>query len=110
MYDKDPKGIGVGIYRHIEQDCHRFFKEWSYNFLKVDWCGGEKMNLDDIVFNVCRWKFPGVWAIKKANSSRISGDIEARFASILKIIDLNSELYQYSSRGHYNDMDMLQVG
>jgi alpha-galactosidase len=127
MYDNDPKGLGVGIYGHIEQDCHRFFKEWGYNFLKVDWCGGEKMNLDeeteytkiinavkavdsDIVFNVCRWKFPGVWAITKADSWRISGDIESSFSSILKIIDLNADLYQYSSGGHYNDMDMLQVG
>ncbi len=127
IYDKDANGIGVGIYGYIEKDCNRFFKEWKYDFLKVDWCGGEKMKLDeateytkiinavkainnDIVFNVCRWKFPGTWAIKTADSWRISGDIRENFSSILKIIDLNVDLYQYASPGHYNDMDMLQVG
>jgi hypothetical protein len=127
MYDKDSLGIGVGIYGYVGQDCNLFFREWGYNFLKVDWCGGEKMKLDEeteytriinavktidsnIVFNVCRWKFPGEWAIKKADSWRISGDIREKFSSILNIIDLNADLYKYSSAGHYNDMDMLQVG
>lgn len=127
IYDKDPNGIGVGIYGHIEEDCNLFFKEWKYDFLKIDWCGGERMKLDEeteyskiidvvkaidsnIVFNVCRWKFPGEWAIKKADSWRISGDIRPTFSSVLGIIDLNADLYQYASAGHYNDMDMLQVG
>lgn len=127
IWDNDQKGIGVGIYGHEEQDCNLFFKEWNFNFLKVDWCGGEKMKLNEetqytkiintvkaidaaIVFNVCRWQFPGEWAITKADSWRISGDISASFNSILKIIDLNADLYRYASAGHYNDMDMLQVG
>ncbi|HWI94345.1 MAG TPA: glycoside hydrolase family 27 protein [Flavisolibacter sp.] len=127
IYDKDSLGIGVGIYGHLKQDCNLFFNEWKFDFLKADWCGGEKMKLDEeteyskiiaevksidsnIVFNVCRWKFPGEWAIKKADSWRISGDIRERFASILKIIDLNADLHKYASPGHYNDMDMLQVG
>ncbi|WP_143774434.1 glycoside hydrolase family 27 protein [Niastella vici] len=127
IYDKDSLGIGVGIYGHVQQDCNQFFREWGYDFLKVDWCGGEKQNLDEqteytkiiaavksinpaIVFNVCRWKFPGEWAITKADSWRISGDIREQFSSILGIIDLNAPLYKYASAGHYNDMDMLQVG
>lgn len=127
IYDQDRSGIGVGIYGHLEQDCDLFFREWQYDFLKVDWCGGEKLKLSEeaeytkvmaavkainpaLVFNVCRWKFPGEWAIKKADSWRISGDIRPTFASFLKIIDLNADLYKYASPGHYNDMDMLQVG
>lgn len=127
MWDKDSLGIGVGIYGFIDQDCNEFFKEWGFNFLKVDWCGGEKMKLNEeteytkiisavkaidsnIVFNICRWQFPGEWAVKKADSWRVSGDIRAEFSSILKIIDLNADLYKYASPGHYNDMDMLQVG
>lgn len=47
IYDNDPNGIGVGIYGYIEQDCNLFFKDWKYDFLKVDWCGGEKMKLDE---------------------------------------------------------------
>jgi alpha-galactosidase len=127
IYDKDEKGLGVGIYGHINQDLNLFFKEWGYDFLKVDWCGGEKLKLDEeteymkilnsvkaispnLVFNVCRWKFPGEWAIKKADSWRISSDIRPEFSSVLRIIELNADLHQYASAGHYNDMDMLQVG
>lgn len=127
IYDKDEKGIGVGIYGHINEDCNTFFKTWGYDFLKVDWCGGKKMKLNEeaeytkiisavraidknLVFNVCRWQFPGEWAINKSDSWRISSDIRSEFSSILKIIDLNVDLYKYSSAGHYNDMDMLQVG
>lgn len=127
IYDKDLKGAGSGIYGHIDQDCTLFFKDWGFDFLKVDWCGGEKMGLDekteytkiihavkkinpDIVFNICRWKFPGEWAINLADSWRISSDIRPEFSSILNIIDLNASLYKFESAGHYNDMDMLQVG
>ncbi|MDH7461187.1 glycoside hydrolase family 27 protein [Chitinophagaceae bacterium 26-R-25] len=127
IWDKDSLGVGAGIYGHWSNDCKLFFKDWGFDFLKVDWCGGEKQHLDeateylkiidtvkainaDIVFNVCRWQFPGEWAIKKADSWRISGDIRENFKSILGIIDLDAELYRYSSAGHYNDMDMLQVG
>jgi hypothetical protein len=127
IWDKDPNGVGSGIYGHIGQDCDLFFKNWGFDFLKVDWCGGEAMKLDEqteylkiisavktidsnIVFNVCRWKFPGEWAIKKADSWRIYGDIRPQFSSILAIIDVDAGLYKYASAGHYNDMDMLQVG
>lgn len=126
-YDNDPNGIGVGMYGHVERDCNLFFNSWKFDFLKVDWCGGDWMGLDEeteytkiihavksinpeIVFNICRWQFPGEWAIKLADSWRISGDIRENFSSILRIIDLNADLHQYSSPGHYNDMDMLQVG
>ena len=127
IWDKDKNGIGSGIYGHIDQDCQLFFKEWGFDFLKVDWCGGEKMKLDEektylpiikavkainsnIVFNVCRWQFPGEWVITKADSWRVSSDISAKFTSVLKIIDLNANLSKWASPGHYNDMDMLQVG
>ena len=60
----------------------------------------------NIVFNVCRWQFRGEWAIKIADSWRVSGDISAKFSSILHIIDLNKNLYSYTSAGHYNDMDI----
>jgi len=64
----------------------------------------------DLVFNLCRWQFPGIWAIKAADSWRVSADIHNNFKEIQNIIDLNAHLWQYASPGHYNDMDMLQVG
>jgi hypothetical protein len=127
MWDKDTIGSGMGLYGHDEQDLTLFLKEWDYDFVKVDWCGGEQLRLDEELryteigekikaikpeakYNVCRWMFPGKWVTQIADSWRISADIDNTFESILKIIDLNADLWMYASKGHYNDMDMLQVG
>lgn len=124
---KDTIGVGMGLYGHDKKDLQLFLKEWNYDFIKVDWCGGEWLGLDEetrftqiskqiksikpeTVYNICRWKFPGKWATQIADSWRISGDITNDFNSILHIIDLNADLWKYASQGHYNDMDMLQVG
>lgn len=126
-WDKDTIGSGMGLYGHDEQDLNLFLKEWDFDFIKVDWCGGEWMGLDEevrytqignlarqikpsVIYNVCRWQFPGKWVTNVADSWRISGDIDNKFESILNIIDINADLWIYSSYGHYNDMDMLQVG
>ena len=127
FWDKDTIGAGMGLYGHEEQDLNLYLKEWDYDFIKVDWCGGEWLGLDEqiqytkianlarkikpsVVFNICRWRFPGTWAPLVADSWRISGDIDNKFGSKLTIIDLNADLWKYASYGHYNDMDMLQVG
>lgn len=127
IWDADPNGFGVGAFGHEQQDMNLYLKEWGFDFIKVDWCGGQQQNLDeeaaytslvnvvrqtrpDAVFNICRWQFPGTWAIDKAQSWRISGDINATFGSICHIIDKNAFLAPYASAGHFNDMDMLQVG
>lgn len=126
-WDKDTIGVGMGLYGHDQKDLSLFLKKWDYDFIKIDWCGGEWLGLDEqtryteigntikamkpeAVYNVCRWEFPGKWVTQIADSWRISGDIDNKFESILNIIDLNANLWKYSSAGHYNDMDMLQVG
>ena len=126
-YDQDTIGVGMGMFGHEQQDLNTFLKDWNYDFLKVDWCGGNWLNLDeeyryseiadmaraikpDVVYNVCRWEFPGKWVTKLAHSWRIAGDLRANFNSVLKTIDANADLWMYASYGHYNDMDMLQVG
>jgi hypothetical protein len=102
-------------------------KEWGYDFIKIDWCGGQWLDLDeetrytllgkmirsirpDVVYNICRWEFPGKWALTTADSWRISGDITNTFESVMHIVDRNADLWKYSGPGHVNDMDMLQVG
>ncbi|MFV0505087.1 MAG: glycoside hydrolase family 27 protein [Bacteroidales bacterium] len=126
-WDKDTIGVGMGLYGHEEQDLNLFLKEWDFDFIKIDWCGGEWMGLDEqsryteigklarkikpsVLYNVCRWRFPGEWVTQVADSWRISGDIANSFKSILHIIDKNADLWVHASRGHYNDMDILQVG
>lgn len=126
-WDKDTIGTGMGLYGHDYQDLHRLLVEWDYDFIKVDWCGGDWLGLNEQVrytqiadaiktikpevkYNVCRWQFPGEWVTTIADSWRISGDIANKFNSVMHIVDLNAELWRYCSPGHYNDMDMLQVG
>lgn len=127
IWDADTIGAGMGLYHHEKQDIALLLDEWGYDFLKVDWCGGEVLGLDEqerytaiseiiketnpkAIYNVCRWEFPGKWVTNVADSWRISGDISNTFESILNIIDLNADLWKYSGPGHVNDMDMLQVG
>jgi hypothetical protein len=132
QYNNQTGGIGGGMYNHDQQDADLFFKTWGFDFLKVDYCGGLVQKLDektrytaiktaidntgrtDVNFNVCRWQFPGTWVTKVADSWRISTDISfdkfAHWDRILLAIDWNAYLAAYSSQGHYNDMDMMQVG
>jgi hypothetical protein len=134
QYSGQPGGVGGGLYGHDQQDIDLFFKTWGFDFLKVDYCGGLKQKLDektrytairkamnntgrtDINFNVCRWQFPGTWVTTIADSWRMSQDInfvpgsKARWRSIIGIINQNKFLAPYASPGHYNDMDMLEVG
>ena len=125
--DNDSISVGCGLMGHEWDDLTTMLKDWDYDFIKVDWCGGVRMDLDveqryryiidvahkikpNVIFNVCRWEFPGTWVMNTADSWRISGDIVDNFESICRIIDLNADLWKYCQPGHYNDMDMLQVG
>jgi hypothetical protein len=127
QWDKDTIGVGSGLMGHDRKDLKLMLKDWNYDFIKIDWCGGDWLGLDEetrytqianvindikpnTVYNICRWEFPGKWALQIADSWRISGDISNEFNSISHIIDLNADLWKYASPGHVNDMDMLQVG
>ena len=128
MWSNDPAGRGSGLYGHDLEDCRFFFKEMDFDFIKVDYCGGQKLKLDEqerytairraidvsgkkgVRLNICRWTFPGEWAAGVAESWRTTRDIRASWKSVKDIIDENIPLMPYMSLGHYNDMDMLEVG
>ena len=133
-YDRDSIARGVGLYGHDAQDARFFFRELGFDFIKVDFCGGnapqntDRLALDpqerytairnaiaatgrtDVRLNVCRWDFPGTWVRDIATSWRISHDITDRWWSLRSIISQNLYLSAYAGDGHYNDMDMLEVG
>lgn len=129
LWDADPNGIGVGLYGHEKQDADLYFNQWGFDFIKIDYCGaGQQLDLDererytaiskairevcprDISVNICRWAFPGTWARGLARSWRISGDISPHWSSVKSIIRKNLYLFAYARNGHYNDMDMLEIG
>ena len=124
----DKSGIGAGLYGHDAADCQLHFNELGFDFIKVDYCGGRKQKLEeraryteianaikatgrsDVRFNICRWAFPGTWAAKIAGSWRTTRDIRASWKSVRDIIAENLYLSAYASPGHFNDLDMLEVG
>lgn len=128
LFGSQPNGKDAGLYGHDQLDMDLYFKTWGYDFVKVDYCGGRAQGLDektrytaiknaiintgrtDVVYNVCRWQFPGTWVTTLADSWRIADDINNTWAAVIRIIDNNTYLAPYCSRGHYNDMDMLEVG
>ena len=127
-YNKDLNGIGAGLWMHDVQDADQYFKNWNFDFIKIDYCGGIHRRLEEkdryeeirqvidsvagrhIDINVCRWDYPGTWVEKIADSWRISEDIRPVWSSVRHIVEKNLYLSAYAHDGHYNDMDMLAVG
>lgn len=133
-YDRDTIAVGVGFYGHDQADADFFFRDCGFDFIKIDFCGGdpkgnfERLDLDekerytairaaidntgrkDVRVNICRWDYPGTWVGSVGDSWRISRDIRPRWSSVKDIIRQNLYLSAYAGGGHYNDMDMLEVG
>lgn len=127
-YNHDLNGLGAGLWSHDVQDAQRYFNEWDFDFIKIDYCGARDLKLDErqrymqirtvidsiaskpIEINICRWNYPGTWVDKAGESWRISGDIRPVWSSIKYIVGKNLYLSAYASGGRYNDMDMLAVG
>lgn len=65
-----------------------------------------------IVFSICEWGFrkPWLWGAKAGNMWRTTGDICARWESILAIYERTVRLNKYAGPGGFNDPDMLEVG
>ena len=86
IWDGDVAGRVAGIYGHEQSDCKVYFRDWNFDFIKIDYCGGSDLNLDeqqrytaiydavqrygrpDVRINICRWAYPGTWAEKAAAS------------------------------------------
>lgn len=133
FWDKDALGEGVGLYKHERQDAEYFFKELGFDFIKIDFCGGDKwqnkgkLSLNErdqytkirkaidsvkpgVRINVCRWNYPGTWVREIGSSWRISADINPTWGRVKAIIKESLYLSAYAAPGAYNDMDMLEVG
>lgn len=128
IWDGDVAGRVAGIYGHEQSDSKVYFRDWNFDFIKIDYCGGSDLNLDeqqrytaiydavqrygrpDVRINICRWAYPGTWAEKAAASWRISGDITAQWSSLKYVVGKNLYLSAFCRGGKFNDMDMLVLG
>ena len=123
----DTKNTNVGFYGYEQVDADFYFKELEFDFIKVDYCGGNHAGLNeqeqytaihnaivntgkDVRYNLCRWAFPGTWAHDISTSWRTTGDIYDGWESVKGIIAENLYLSAFCYDGCYNDMDMLEVG
>lgn len=128
--------LGCGMGNHYDQDADYYFVENDFDFIKVDFCGGRQLQDagepvndrilyghvsdalrkagtkvgKDIKLNICRWSYPGTWCEQMAASWRTTGDIYCSWESVKNIIKQNLYLSAFCSPGHFNDMDMLEVG
>jgi hypothetical protein len=131
-----PAAPGSGSEGHYDQD-FLAFSQWGFDFVKVDWCGGDKEGLDahtayqgisdaigkataqtgrSMVLSVCNWgnQSPWNWAPTLSTMWRTSQDIiyygdAPDMARVLTNFD-SAQHATAQSPGHYNDPDMLIVG
>lgn len=134
FWDNDTIAENVGLYGHEVQDCKLLFDSIGFDRIKVDFCGGDSaqnaqglslsprerytsirhtidsLGHKDVKIGACRWAFPGRWVRNVASDWRISADINCSWGSVKQIIEENTYLSGFSYKGHYNDMDMLEIG
>jgi hypothetical protein len=131
-----PAYPGTGAEGRYDQDFLQFSR-WGFDYVKVDWCGGQAEKLDarasytaisdsitrataqtgrPMVFSVCEWgsNQPWNWAPGIANLWRTSGDIiywgeKPAMSRVLANFDA-AQHASAQSPGHYNDPDMLVAG
>jgi len=112
--------------------------EWGFEYLKFDNCdipfddiiregmlgkytrmadalaqiGSNTASGKPFLFSLCQWGWEQVWlwGSTLGHSWRVTGDIEANWASVTSIINFNSFITQATDFYSHNDMDMLQLG
>lgn len=113
----------------------RTYASWNVDYLKYDWCYHGKQNAEasyttmrdaiykagrPMVLSICEWgtNKPWEWGKNVGHLWRTTEDIINCFdcknnwggLGVLQIIDLHTEIGDYSGPGHWNDPDMLEIG
>ena len=104
------------------------FAEWGIDYLKYDNCNNQgrpaferykamgdalKATSRPIVYSLCEWgqNKPWEWGRQVGGQLwRTTGDISDRWPSVMRLLDLQVGLEQYSGPNAWNDPDMLEVG
>ncbi|WP_105971481.1 ricin-type beta-trefoil lectin domain protein [Streptomyces geranii] len=131
-----PAAPGSGSEGHYVQDMTQF-SQWGFDFVKVDWCGGDAEGLDPkttyqaisdavatatattgrpLALSLCNWGYsnPWNWAPGMGPMWRTNTDIfyhgqTFTYANVLTAHDRNLHPTAQHT-GYYNDPDMLMVG
>ena len=122
---------------HEYQDALTYAR-WGIDYVKYDWCDTKGLDpasayatMRDAIhragrpmlFSICEWgdNKPWEWAKDVGHAWRTTGDIHPCWncehshgswssLGVLPILDKQAGLRQYAGPGHWNDMDMLEVG
>lgn len=122
---------------HEYQDA-KTYADWGIDYVKYDWCDTKGLSAQGayttmrdairaagrpILFSMCEWgdNKPWEWAKDIGHSWRTTADIYPCWncelnhdafsrLGVLRILDRQAGLRRYSGPGHWNDMDMLEVG
>jgi alpha-galactosidase len=104
------------------------FAEWGIDYLKYDNCNNEKRPALErykamgdalkatgrpIVYSLCEWGENKPWEWGRTVGGqlwRTTGDISDRWTSMIRLLDKQVGLEQYSGPNAWNDPDMLEVG
>jgi alpha-galactosidase len=106
------------------------YAEWGVDYLKYDKCQGDRSAFATMYNAIQATKRPifisinpadqsdyctaskctGLDVTKVSNAWRIEFDINASWASVIKLIDRNKPEFAGAGPGHWNDPDMLEVG
>jgi hypothetical protein len=131
-----PAAANTGSEGHYDQDMLQF-SQWGFDFVKVDWCGGDAEGLDAataykalsasvtkatastgraLTLSICNWGYqnPWNWAPGLAPMYRTSTDI-IYYGNSPSTTNMLSNFDQglhpaAQHTGYYNDPDMLMVG
>ncbi|MFI1212163.1 ricin-type beta-trefoil lectin domain protein [Streptomyces sp. NPDC020802] len=131
-----PAAPGSGSEGHYERDMLQFSK-WGFDYVKVDWCGGDVEGLDakssyqalsdaaakataatgrPLTLSICNWGKQNPWnwgagmaALWRTNTDIIFHGNAPSWDSMLTNFDTNVHP-EAQHTGYYNDPDMLMVG
>ncbi|MGW0845524.1 ricin-type beta-trefoil lectin domain protein [Streptomyces sp. NPDC002787] len=131
-----PAAPGSGSEGHYERDMLQF-SQWGFDFVKVDWCGGDAEGLDPkttyqaisdavakatattgrpLALSLCNWGYsnPWNWAPGMGPMWRTNTDIffhggTPSYANVLTAFDRNIHPTAQHT-GYVNDPDMMVVG
>jgi hypothetical protein len=131
-----PAAPGSGSEGHYDQDFLQFAR-WGFDFVKVDWCGGDAERLTAatqyrqisasidraaaatgrrLVLSICNWGLqnpwdwgPGAGTMWRTNSDIIFFGETASMGRVLTALDRNQHPSAQHT-GYYNDPDMMVVG
>ena len=113
---------GIGTIRKERNNALQW-SEWGFDYLKYDWAPTDSVNADlmrqeliklDRDFGFCVTvtaikEYSNYWS-KYCNSYRSNPDTYGNFKNLVEIYETYYNFIDYVCKGHYFDLDMLDIG